>query len=583
MHLTTPLLLALAAATTPPASALPFAFSNTLGDYAVVQLPVVVWGTGAPGAKVSVTVAASPSRRASPSSLAPRAVPAVTATVGADGIWRAPLALIEQGLTPVSISAAASSGKTLTIRDVLVGKVMLCAGQSNIELVSVSKAFNATAELAACGSFPGVRIARTTNTNAWSGPLVDLPTMQQPWAVPSPTNCAAFSATCWFAARDLSLALGGNTPVGVVQSAVGGTAVRNWVPTRALASCSQPWSDPHHYGYHPYTHSTLYNGMVAPFGTGPTTFSLVLWDQAESDSYPQTLPGYYGCQTLAHVNSWRALLQDATLPWIFVHLQPYTGSESGASPSQVAAGALWGDPLAELRHAQLAALQLGHVGYASAMDLGDSTSPYGNVHFQNKQVISARIVDVALAVAFVGNAANAADSSYPAPAFLSQRPGKAGGGCAMTVAFFRPTKETGTSSWKLAMGTTPDPGTNGTSAVCPTHVQPQPTASPPVNASYCGGYELLCTPYGAFAPSTWVPAMATLSADGRSLSMVAKAQGTRKNGANETQLVARGSRYAWSAWPLASLFTVGGNVKLPVLPWSQGLTCTNGAVPGSPC
>ena len=545
------LLYALALTAPHTALALPFAFSNTLGDHAVVQPPVVVWGTGAAGMKVVVTVESTYGQH--------------TVIVAADGIWRAPLSILENGLTPVVISAA-SGGKTIAIKDVLVGKVILCSGQSNVELVSVSRAFNATAELKACGSFPGVHIARTTDTNAWSGPLVDLPTMQQPWAVPSPTNCIAFSATCWFAARDLSLALGGNTAVGVLQSAVGGTAVRNWVPTRALASCSQPWSGEEKYGYHPYTHSTLYNGMIAPLGTGPTKFALVLWDQAESDSYPQTLPGYYGCQTLAHVNSWRALLQDAALPWILVHLQPYTGAESGASPAQIAAGAAWGNPLAELRHAQLAALQLPRVGYASAMDLGDSTSPYGNVHFQNKQVISTRIVDAALALAFD----KAALASYPAPQFLSQLPGKVGGGCAMTVSFYRSNTHSPSGAWKLAMGATPDPGTNGSSAVCP------------VNATNCAAFQLLCTPNGSSfpAPSEWVPAMASLSADGQTLSLVAK---TARDEAAPAQLVARGSRYAWSAWPLASLFTEGGSVKLPVLPWNQALTCTNGAVPGALC
>ena len=39
----------------------------------------------------------------------------------------------------------------------------------------------------------------------------------------------------------------------------------------------------------------------------------MVWDQAESDSYPQTMPGYYGCQTLAHVSSWRTLLEDPAL------------------------------------------------------------------------------------------------------------------------------------------------------------------------------------------------------------------------------------------------------------------------------
>ena len=104
----------------------------------------------------------------------------------------------------------------------------------------------------------------------------------------------------------------------------------------------------------------LWNGMIAPFGTGPTAFSFVLWDQAESDSYPQTPAGYYGCQTLAQINGWRKLLKDPLLPWVFVHLQPYTGSENNASPLELACGSSFGsgggDPLAELRHEQLNAL-----------------------------------------------------------------------------------------------------------------------------------------------------------------------------------------------------------------------------------
>ena len=39
-------------------------------------------------------------------------------------------------------------------------------------------------------------------------------------------------------------------------------------------------------------------------------------------------------------------------------------------------------------------------GYASAIDLGDPTSPFGNVHFQNKQAIARRIVSAAMHVAF---------------------------------------------------------------------------------------------------------------------------------------------------------------------------------------
>ena len=47
--------------------------------------------------------------------------------------------------------------------------------------------------------------------------------LAQPWTAPTNASCAPFSATCYFAARDLYLELNGSTPVGVIQSAVGGT------------------------------------------------------------------------------------------------------------------------------------------------------------------------------------------------------------------------------------------------------------------------------------------------------------------------------------------------------------------------
>jgi hypothetical protein len=65
---------------------------------------------------------------------------------------------------------------------------------------------------------------------------------------------------------------------------------------------------------------------------------------------------------------------------------------------QQAFGAVYGHPLAELRHAQLAALLLPSVGYASAMDLGDASSPFGNVHFRNKQAVARRAVAAALSI-----------------------------------------------------------------------------------------------------------------------------------------------------------------------------------------
>ena len=45
--------------------------------------------------------------------------------------------------------------------------------------------------------------------------------------------------------------------------------------------------------------------------------------------------------------------------------------------------------------------------------------------------------------------------------------------------------------------------------------------------------------------------------------------------ASATKGVARGSRYAWGAWPIATLFEKGSGgdgLGLPILPWSQAIT-----------
>ena len=303
----------------------------------------------------------------------------------------------------------------------------------------------------------------------------------------------------------------------------------------------------------------------------------------QSDSYPQTNPGYYGCQTLAHVNAWRERLAAPLLPWVFVHLQPYTGSMSGASELEPQCGERLGDPLAELRHEQLNAMHLPKVGYANAIDLGDPTSPYGNVHFQNKQVISKRLVSAALAVAF-GKAGGAGGAlTYPPPRFLDQVPAPRGGGCSMTVSFRAGAgmKRASGGAQKLVFGATADPGlpAEGSSAICPTRHN--------VNASNCAAFELLCA--SSDLPKQvnqyqWVKATPTLGADGTTLTLVA----TGSAGQNSS-LLARGSRYAWGQWPLATLFAAvpdssdAAATGLPILPWNQALTCSGGNTPGAVC
>jgi len=401
--------------------------------------------------------------------------------------------------------------------------------------LSIQMSLNATAEIAALDSYgPMVRVFYVAGSGQ-DQPQADVGA-SVPWSRASSASMGqdswgGFSGQCWYTGRSLLEMLGGAIPIGLVESSVGGTAIRDWSPTSALAMCPQPYNSPNPYGEGPYEHSELYNGMINGFGTGPTSFKAVLWNQAESDSYPQTPLEYYGCQTIAQINSWRTLLNSPSLPWVFVHLQPYTGSGPCC--------------LENLRSSQTAALMLPGVGYATAIDLGDPTSPYGNVHFQNKQVSGRRAAQALLSVAY-GQAAAAAP--YPPPRFLSQ------------TAFFNNSTKVATMRVVLAGGAAPLVILPNSSVSC-------------LGFSPCTDFEVLGSDGNSYAATAW-------AIDSTTGELVLSALMPSAGG-----IYGVGSAYAWSMWPRVLLYSGGSggfndSASLPVLPWRQALSI--GAMPGPP-
>lgn len=93
-----------------------FSVSNTFGSHMALQRdsPIPVWGWGAPGAAVRVTVGTSTG----------------AATVSADGFWRAVLPALPPSFTPTTLNATSTTtGETVILEDVLIGDVFLCSGQ----------------------------------------------------------------------------------------------------------------------------------------------------------------------------------------------------------------------------------------------------------------------------------------------------------------------------------------------------------------------------------------------------------------------------------------------------------------------
>ncbi len=181
-------------------------------DHAVLQRgrPIPVYGMTKPGAEVTVRLGEA----------------SVTAQAGKDGRWQAALPAMSGG-GPFVLHAA-SGPDSQEVRDVLVGDVFLCTGQSNMAM-QVKGAANAAAEIAAATDSE----VRELAIDRVASP-VELAVFQTQvsWKVETPQTAGDFAASCFYFARELRKHV--KVPVGLVTAAWGGTKVSGWVSHQTL-------------------------------------------------------------------------------------------------------------------------------------------------------------------------------------------------------------------------------------------------------------------------------------------------------------------------------------------------------------
>lgn len=181
-----------------------------ISDGMVVQRdrPLTLWGTADPGESVTVKVAKGKS---------------ATVTADADGKWRAELPALKTGKTyTITIGDR-------TIGNVAVGDVLLCSGQSNMEL-PVSRVTDMFADEIAQYSNPNIRQFLVPKEFDFDRERSDV----------SPTkwksvndDAMSFSALAYFTAKALNEQTG--LPVGIINASWGGTPVESWISETALA------------------------------------------------------------------------------------------------------------------------------------------------------------------------------------------------------------------------------------------------------------------------------------------------------------------------------------------------------------
>jgi sialate O-acetylesterase len=190
--------------------------SELFAEGAVLQrdhaLPI--WGTAAPGTSVYVHLADH----------------TVRTRTDKQGRWRVSVPAISQTGPHV---LQVKQGKVVLQRDVLIGEVWLCSGQSNM-FFPVRDAINAGVEIAAAND-ADLRLFTVARSLAYT-PSTKIPGAGK-WQQASPETVSGFSAACYFFGRDLRQKLG--VPVGLIHASWGGTVAEAWTSADALAPL--PW------------------------------------------------------------------------------------------------------------------------------------------------------------------------------------------------------------------------------------------------------------------------------------------------------------------------------------------------------
>ena len=293
-------------------------------DKAVFQqnIPLPVWGTSLPGAKVAITFDQQ----------------AKTTVADKDGKWRVTLDPIPADKL-VSVNEA-PAGRSLTVvteqggekatrvlNHILVGEVWLCSGQSNM------------AGPLRMDPYPPGTVAQA-----------NYPALRKQaggeWIISSPETAGKFSRVAFCFARDVQREL--LVPVGLLIAATAGSPIESWMQ-HPPASPARPAQE----GVGGGNYEAHIKPLVGYAMRG------VIWYQGEGN--PDEGREYF-LKMQSLIGDWRKSWGQGDFSFYFVQL-----ASIGSSPADKPEG---GDGRARIRNAQIEALTLKNTGMAVAIDIG---------------------------------------------------------------------------------------------------------------------------------------------------------------------------------------------------------------------
>jgi sialate O-acetylesterase len=321
------------------------------------QTEASIWGKAAKNASVSVTTSWNGKNYSTKAS--------------SDGSWKLKVETPNAG-GPYEITI--SDGASLTLKNVLIGEVWVCSGQSNMEMPM--KGFRNQPILGGADA-----IALSTNNNIRlftvkrSTSLDPLDDFSGKWETCVPENVYEFSATAYYFGLMLNKVL--NIPIGLINTSWGGTRIEPWI---SEAGCKNfdwvklPDKKPVE-NLSPQTPTVLFNAMINPIvGYG---IRGAIWYQGESNrnepkEYQKLMPGL--------IENWRSVWGIGQFPFYYMQIAPFDYGSSGINS-------------AYLREAQLkASTAIPNIGMACIMDIGEKEC----IHPSHKEIGSKRLAWLAL-------------------------------------------------------------------------------------------------------------------------------------------------------------------------------------------
>ncbi|MDI9865660.1 sialate O-acetylesterase [Flectobacillus sp. DC10W] len=325
--------------------------------------PIHIWGKASVGEQINVQFSGQSAKT----------------TADSEGNWQVWLKALPATSIPQELRIEGK--EVITLKNILIGEVWLCSGQSNMEYTMRKNSKVKRPNLPDPNPVDELEVAKNPLIRIF---LVNRKELVKPdpqhkgWSIAQDSALRSFSAVAYFFAKEVHQQTG--VPIGMISSAIPGSRIEPWISEEAFAS--SPYFKGQKIEGEP---AKFYNPMIRPLES--FVMKGFLWYQGESNCFLKDSVQYTNkMETL--ISSWRKAWKDDKMPFYYVQLVPYLYSKSTGKV------VLDKETLPTFWQAQANVTQrVKYVDFVTTTDLADTLT---NIHPWYKWEIGKRLALLAL-------------------------------------------------------------------------------------------------------------------------------------------------------------------------------------------